>query len=616
MPQAGLLRLLKRREEHDMVLRRKKAGHGSKVKNQILAIFLFAAVVPTLLVGSVSIIQLRRQMQEHYEKQLAAEGLRANSVLSDITTTIYTSAEALITTRECMRLFGAKTPLAAADTEYSNFNTHISILKNNTAAISNISVYTNNPNIPSGSYIRYIPFFEDQPWFPILSDKGWNHWGCTSTGRQKQDYYELTLVRRIGTVTNRYAAYLVVQLDNNNIKNRMNQNSYKILSTVNNYPVFYANNADDLKTAFPFQEEYHQDFCSYSGPLRLADATALAHIVSFRPYGTRDMFYICVSAPDAYGSIRGMTRTFCLIIAISILVPAFIVLLFSSVFTGRIAVLKTAMHQASEGDYNIIDHLKGDDELSDVFTDLKRTVELIHKKDEEIYTAQLNEQMLANRQQQMEYKLLASQINPHFLYNTLETIRMQALSAGNRDVARSIKLLGKAMRYVLENSGTSFTTLARELSYIETYLEIQKLRFADRFTFEIVLDEGIHPEDYRILPLLLQPIVENAIVHGLDSVEEKGCARLHISADETLLRITVSDNGCGIDAETLARIRREIEHHDPQDSRSIGLYNTNQRIHLRYGDACGMHIESSEGSGTTVTLRLPAQNIRSCPETD
>lgn len=592
-----------------MAFHRKRTGHASKVKNQILAIFLFAAVVPTLLVGSVSIVQLRRQMQEHYEKQLIAEGLRANSVLSDITTTIYTSAEALITTRECMRLFGAKTPLSASDTGYTDLNTHISILKNNTAAISNIAVYTDNPNIPNGSYTRYIASFENQPWYPILSDKGWNHWGCISSRRQKQDYYELTLVRRIGTITNRYAAYLVVQLDNNHIKNRMNQNSYTILSTVNNYPVFYANNADDLKTDFPFQEEYRQDFCSYSGPLQLGGSKRLARIASFRPYGTRDMFYICVSAPDAYGSIHSMTRTFCLIIAISILVPAFIVLLFSSVFTGRIAILKTAMHQASEGDYNIIDHLKGDDELSDVFDDLKRTVELIHKKDEEIYTAQLNEQILANRQQQMEYKLLASQINPHFLYNTLETIRMQALSAGNRDVARSIKLLGKAMRYVLENSGTGFTTLARELSYIETYLEIQKLRFADRFTFEIVVDEGVDPEDYQILPLLLQPIVENAIVHGLEAVEEKGYARLHISADAKLLRIRVSDNGCGIDDDALARLRYSIEHHDPQDSKSIGLYNTNQRIHLRYGDACGMHIESSEHTGTTVTLRLPAQNI-------
>lgn len=205
--------------------------------------------------------------------------------------------------------------------------------------------------------------------------------------------------------------------------------------------------------------------------------------------------------------------------------------------------------------------------------------------------------------------MLASQINPHFLYNTLETIRMQALAAGNRNIARSIKLLGKAMHYVLENSGTNSTTLDRELSYIKTYLDIQKLRFQDRFTCEIIVDNGIQPENYLILPLLLQPIVENAVIHGLESVAERGYAQLHISLNGDILWITVQDNGCGIEPQALTHIKRDIKEHNPSDSKSIGLYNINQRIRLRYGDEYGLQIESSKNTGTTVTLCLPAQNI-------
>lgn len=267
------------------------------------------------------------------------------------------------------------------------------------------------------------------------------------------------------------------------------------------------------------------------------------------------------------------------------------------------------MHQASIGEYNIIDQFKGDDELTETFEDLRSTVELIHQKDALYYQSQLKEQQLVNQQQQMEFKMLSSQINPHFLYNTLETIRMQALASGNRDVATSIKLLGKSMRYVLENTGTNFTTLTNELSYIKTYLSIQKLRFGDRVNSEIIIDETLDTDRIKILPLLLQPIVENGIIHGLERVNSHGLIRIQISAEESDLFITISDNGAGMDEETLNALREKILHHDPEDTKSIGLYNINQRVHLYYGDDYYMSIDSTVSDGTIVTLKLPKGSI-------
>lgn len=580
-----------------------------KVRNKILLIFIFAAIVPILLVGSVSVIQLRNQMLSHYDEQLDAECTRVNSILFDITTTMYTSSESIISTQECMKLFGQQSEVDVTDSRYQDVTSDLTRLKQNTASIASLKIYTDNPNVPENNYIQYTPSFKDQEWYPILSDKAWNHWGSTASTRIRQEYYELTLVRRVGTVSSRHSAYLVLKIDNNHLKNRMNQYSYTILSSINHNPVYYSTDRNLLLTDFPFQKNPKKEFYSFSGCMKLDGKEQLAQIVSFRPYGTKDMIYTCVSAGDAYSNINKIIMTYMLVLFISIAVPVFVISLFSFAFSRRIAILKTAMHQASEGDYNIIDELKGDDELSDAFTDLKRTVELIREKEAEIYRAQIHEQLLTNKQLQMEYKVLASQINPHFLYNTLETIRMQSLSSGNRDVAHSIKLLGKAMHYVLENSGTNSTTLDRELSYIETYSEIQKLRFGNRFTFSIVTDEGIRPEDYQILPLLLQPVVENAVVHGLEAVEADGRAQLHISVENDTLQITIQDNGCGIDPETLEKLQYNIHHHNPEDSRSIGLFNINQRIKLRYGDEFGMRIESIPNEGTTVTIRIPAQNI-------
>ena len=136
-------------------------------------------------------------------------------------------------------------------------------------------------------------------------------------------------------------------------------------------------------------------------------------------------------------------------------------------------------------DYDFKEMVRGEDELSEAFSDLEVMVQNIKEKDAQMYKVLLKEQELTNEQQKMEFKMLASQINPHFLYNTLETIRMKAYTVGDREVATAIKLLGKSMRYVLENNGTAFTALKEELDYIEIYMKIQKLRFTDKFDYEL-----------------------------------------------------------------------------------------------------------------------------------
>jgi two-component system sensor histidine kinase YesM len=233
-------------------------------------------------------------------------------------------------------------------------------------------------------------------------------------------------------------------------------------------------------------------------------------------------------------------------------------------------------------------------------------VEKIKEKDAKMYEDRINSQRLLNAQQRIEMEVLASQINPHFLYNTLETIRMKAFKAGDRDVATAIKLLGKSMRYVLENTGTSSTTLKNELEYIETYLQIQRLRFTEKVNYLFVIEEGLKTEEHDILPLLIQPIVENAIVHGLEEVEKDGLIRIEVhSVKNEILRIDISDNGSGMSPATLLSLRKKLETPHLNPNKNIGLYNINQRIRLCYGAQYGITVESTTGKGTTVSITLP-----------
>ncbi len=266
------------------------------------------------------------------------------------------------------------------------------------------------------------------------------------------------------------------------------------------------------------------------------------------------------------------------------------------------------MHKASIEDYDIITDFSGRDELTEAFSDLKTMVQNIKEKDAQMYEAQLNEKELLNEQQRMEYKMLASQINPHFLYNTLETIRMKALTNEDREVADAIKILGKTLRYVLENTGTVSTTLENELLHIERYLTIQKLRFGDRINYTLFIAPEVNPQELTILPLLLQPVVENAVVHGLEGVQGAGQICMEITLDEKeCLLISVSDNGNGMTEEELIDIRNRLEEPAAAKTSHIGLPNINQRIRLCYGAEYGMEIQSKFGNGTRIILHLPAK---------
>ena len=168
------------------------------------------------------------------------------------------------------------------------------------------------------------------------------------------------------------------------------------------------------------------------------------------------------------------------------------------------------------------------------------------------------------------------------------------------------------MRYVLENTGTSYTTLSRELEHVNVYLDIQKLRFTDKFDGITEIGEDVDPEKIYILPLLLQPVVENAILHGLEERERGGIIKISVTKhmeEQELLCIEVSDNGCGMTEEELAQLRRNIEQKDITRSKSIGLYNINQRIKLTYGDAFGIQVLSVPEEGTRVRLYLPVSRM-------
>jgi two-component system sensor histidine kinase YesM len=201
-----------------------------------------------------------------------------------------------------------------------------------------------------------------------------------------------------------------------------------------------------------------------------------------------------------------------------------------------------------------------------------------------------------------EIQALQSQINPHFLYNTLDSIKWIAKLNGIREIEVIVIQLGKLLKNSINNRN-EMTTVRDSLEIIDSYLTIQKIRYSDRFTVHMDIDPGVL--DCYVPRLIIQPIVENAIVHGI--VKKIGEGRLDIKAGRagTDLLIEVADDGAGIDAARLEQIRTELES-DQRKVENIGIHNVNRRIKLCYGEKYGVSISSEAGRGTTVILTMPA----------
>ncbi|MEJ5189263.1 sensor histidine kinase [Treponema sp. J25] len=278
------------------------------------------------------------------------------------------------------------------------------------------------------------------------------------------------------------------------------------------------------------------------------------------------------------------------------------IVLFSKYFWHRITLIREELNRVVQKDFAILPSIGGKDELAEIHNDIFLTIQNIKELIQEVYVRKIEQGQLLSQQREIQFKMLVNQINPHFLYNTLETIRMKALANQDREVAYTVKLLGKILRRSLDFSEKPVTLLS-ELELVSSYLEIQRIRFGNRVHYDIVtLCDAQH---ILILPFLLQPIVENAFTHGLESKIEGGFIYITTSCEKGLLTIQVKDNGKGMSKERLWEIREQLQ--KPKEGRctSIGLLNVQQRIHLYYGDAYGITIDSTEEEGTTVTIVLP-----------
>ncbi|ANF95898.1 cache domain-containing sensor histidine kinase [Paenibacillus bovis] len=221
---------------------------------------------------------------------------------------------------------------------------------------------------------------------------------------------------------------------------------------------------------------------------------------------------------------------------------------------------------------------------------------------------QLNKQQ-EQQKREAELRSLQAHIRPHFLYNTLDTIQWMARRKGAEDISGMIDSLSKLFRIGLSR-GSDIITLSEEEQHVRSYLQIQETRYRDRLNYQLEVDESIR--NVYVIKLLLQPIVENAIYHGIKARRGPGTIHIRAEQQEDKLIYTVEDDGAGISEERLSWLRKQLEHplevigsQGPEPAGSYGLLNIQARIHLAYGTRYGLTMDHRAGGGTIVRVTQP-----------
>lgn len=244
------------------------------------------------------------------------------------------------------------------------------------------------------------------------------------------------------------------------------------------------------------------------------------------------------------------------------------------------------------------------DEIGMLTQGFNKMGERLEKLLEEIYFSKLKETEMSLRQKETALKVLQSQVNPHFLYNSLETIRGMSLEYEKEDIADMALSLAKLLRYNLKET-SQLVTVKEELSVCKGYLRIQKYRFDNKLEYDFDMPDWVLEQ--RIVKFSLQPIVENCVIHGIEP--SLGTAKIVISAaSETdhSFHITVSDSGAGIEPKVLESIHEDLQQKDIlSGGPHIGIINVHRRIEMLCGKGYGLFIESKPGNGTSVNIKLP-----------
>lgn len=583
-----------------------RSTNNLKLKHKLLISYIVVVMIPVLIVGVGVTAYFRHQAMERAIAQATnnvekvktrtAMMLRVPSDISDM----------IMLDRELATAVKTEYPdvleLTKSYLNYDNFREYILQYRE----ISGIRFYYDNPTLINN--LEFIPIneeIEQANWYKQAMESkriGWFYIDDAEEFPVKR----LSLVRQISFEGTRKSGVLMVIINQEELNRMLQQEPFETLITDDMGVVVAAKNPslvgktlDELDYGIDLRTQQKET-------LKVESQGEPAYLVidTLTPDSSMNgLRFISVFTTESIVKDANAVSLMGLFIILLVLLLAFIfVYTVSFLTTNRLLRLSRHLNRLALGDLTVVSRIDGQDEIGQLSRQFNYMVESIRRLMDQVVEKTEQNNSLELAQREIKLKMMASQINPHFLFNALESIRMNAHLKGDQEIANVVRRLGKMMRKSLE-VGRENIMLKEELEMVSSYLEIQKFRYENRLKYEIDVDSSVM--NFRIPPLIIQPLVENAVVHGVENKEDGVKVVVSIRRLEEMLEVRVKDNGMGMTPERLQEVRESIMASEESEKNRIGLRNVYQRLVLTYGEKHGLNIDSTYGEGTLIIFTLP-----------
>ena len=607
-------------------IKESKMGNSFKkmsFKSKLIFSFIFVSIIPILLVQSISYFNTTSAMKENVNElityNLAQTEKNLNTTLNsymDILYQIYTDDEII----ELVKKINAETDSAM---EISLLRDKLSKLTNSKEGIRSIAILSAGGK--TAFYDTLTASSLDSSWMNknfeksefyrnITSSKG-SVLIPTSYASQLGDkkYYLFHIANKMvdfNDIRKDAIGVIVISIDEDIIYGACNEVDAKKEAKKSVRSVNFIVDKNGYIISFPDKDLIGANISLYDPAGtngREDEYTAAARKISYfdsssiitNSLTSEKNGWIIVNAVDQSFLFSKVYMTQRLTITFGILALLFSIIIIFYVtrnFSGSIGKILHAMKTAQEGELSVRVELDDDgDEMSAIAARFNKMIYKINKLVEEVRAATF-------KQKEAEIRALEAQINPHFLYNTLDAINWMAIEKDEHEISNMLKSLAQILRYSV-NKSNSIVKLREEIEWLKQYIYLQQTRF--NYSFECFMEVDEKVLDFNIHKLLLQPFIENVIIHGFEGINKGGVLDIGIKGWENSIMIVIRDNGKGIDPETVSKLNSPDDKEITAKGSGLGVSNVFNRIKMYYGDSGSWQVESETGKGTTITLKIP-----------
>lgn len=563
-----------------------KGVNDIKIRYKLIIIYTFIGLLPMLILFVFCYYQIKNILTQNENESIQSYLYQA-TISMDNNIKIYNNLSDYISFNQTI----SQVVRSDYDLKYEMYNQIVLILDPMLASLkyfhddlNQATIYIESDIVKHDTTLAPISEIKDEDWFYEVKDSNNQNWYVNK--KDKKTF----LARKMPILDNNgILGILYINVDYDNLFQPFEQ------AVISNYGIFITNeNKEVIYNKSQFDKEFNELSLNYKQFLKEIEKSnnSKYEIVSNMSNETNWRVWLYKPKKLVVRSIQSIKIM--ILLAVILFVLAFIFILAAvDMIVKRIEKLKNNMLEVEKGNLIITVESNDKDEIGDLIRGFGKMIKEVQILIKEVYESKISEK-------KNEMKALQAQINPHFLYNTLSLINWKALEAGSEDISRITLALSTFYRTSL-NKGKNILKIEDEINNTKSYLEIQSMMHDDDFDIAINIDEEIL--QYEIINLVLQPLIENAINHGIDlKIDGRGLIKISGEKKDNLIYISVEDNGVGMDEEKSKLIIT-------QGSHGYGVRNVNERIKLQYGDGYGLKVESKVGIGTKITICIPANII-------